>query len=118
MDTMSFGFDVIRQTWDEAKKLRELLEVRLYEISPVNWPAYAGAKIAQVRGGVSDELQAGFQSLLADIRAGRVLSDEGKASIIEAHTLLGEILSNSLSSEPLSSTPEMEPPQGTPSELK
>lgn len=127
VDTMSFGFDAIRQLWDETKKRRELLEVRLYEISPVNWPAYAGAKIAQVRDGVvSGDLAAGFQSLLADIRSGRVLPDEGRESIIEARALLDEILGfpvlgadgNSLSPEPPSGTLGVEPPSGTPSEAE
>ncbi len=39
---MSFGFSVIKELWDESKKptLREVLEVRLFEVSPTAFPAY------------------------------------------------------------------------------
>lgn len=42
---MSFGFSVIKQAWDETRRLRELLEVRLYEVSPVTWPAYEATRV-------------------------------------------------------------------------
>ena len=40
---MSFGFRVRREEWEEAKNdlpLRTLLEVELFDISPVTFPAY------------------------------------------------------------------------------
>lgn len=37
---MSFGFNVLREEWDEKKELRTLLEVKLVEVSPVAMPAY------------------------------------------------------------------------------
>jgi hypothetical protein len=39
---MSFGFRVLRQEWDETGDLlkRRLLEVELYDVSPVTFPAY------------------------------------------------------------------------------
>ncbi len=49
---MSFGFDVVKEKWPEAMKeeadklpLRELLEVRLIEISPVTRPAYPTTEV-------------------------------------------------------------------------
>jgi len=49
VDKMSFGFRVIKDAWSErdADVLREIQEVRLYEISPVPVPAYAGTYIEQ-----------------------------------------------------------------------
>ena len=46
---MSFGFQVIRCTWhediDAEFDLRELLELKLYEVSPVTFPAYDGTSV-------------------------------------------------------------------------
>lgn len=46
---MSFMFNTLRQEWieDEGKELiRELVEVRLYDVSPVTFPAYEGTDVA------------------------------------------------------------------------
>lgn len=41
VDSMSFGFQTIRDAWSEDNTSRELIEVRLFEVSPVTgWPAY------------------------------------------------------------------------------
>ncbi len=45
---MSFGFEVIKEGWDEKDQLsplRELKEIRLFEVSPVTFPAYAGTEV-------------------------------------------------------------------------
>lgn len=47
---MSFGFEVIKEqrnepTEDEPLPLREVLEVRLFEVSPVTFPAYEDTEI-------------------------------------------------------------------------
>ena len=50
---MSFGFSVVKDTWalGEGKNLdlREILEVRLFEISPVVFPAYEGTSV-EIKG--------------------------------------------------------------------
>lgn len=43
VDQMSFGFRTIRDNWskqDESVQQRELLEVQLFDVSPVTFPAY------------------------------------------------------------------------------
>lgn len=49
---MSFGFETVRDQWTEGKgnqdPLRELLEVRLFDVSPVTFPAYPQTDI-QIR---------------------------------------------------------------------
>lgn len=55
---MSFGFEVIKENVVRAEgqmDLREVLEVKLWEVSPVTYPAYTdteiGARAAEVRDG-------------------------------------------------------------------
>ena len=48
VDGMSIGFWVIRDRWtrpDDALPLREVLEIRLLEVSPVTFPAFDGTSI-------------------------------------------------------------------------
>lgn len=48
VDKMSFGFEVIKQVWrtrEGKPDLREILEVRLFEVSPVPLPAFDGTSV-------------------------------------------------------------------------
>lgn len=50
VDKMSFAFSPVKEAWvtddqDPNNDLRELLEVKLYEVSPVAFPAYAGTSV-------------------------------------------------------------------------
>lgn len=48
VDQMSFGFNVLRDKWEEVdgELIRTLLEVRLYEVSPVAMPAYPQTSVS------------------------------------------------------------------------
>lgn len=49
VDQMSFMFDVLEDTWDkdeEGQIIRTLRKVKLYEVSPVAFPAYPGTEIS------------------------------------------------------------------------
>ena len=50
IDQMSFGFQTVAEEWREGKDgepdLRTLKEVRLFDISPVTFPAYEGTAVA------------------------------------------------------------------------
>jgi len=49
VDSMSFGFQTVKDSWNEARTERVLEEIRLFEVSPVtSWPAYP-ATTASVR---------------------------------------------------------------------
>lgn len=48
LDSMSFGFTVSKDDWAPDLSRRELIEVRLHEVSVVTWPAYT-ATTATVR---------------------------------------------------------------------
>ena len=50
IDQMSFGFTVVKDSWTRASSdselpLRELRELRLFDVSPVTFPAYATTEI-------------------------------------------------------------------------
>jgi HK97 family phage prohead protease len=49
VDQMSFGFTALKENWTEdgvGFPLRELLEVKLWEVSPVTFPAYPDTTVA------------------------------------------------------------------------
>ena len=64
----SFGFQTIRDEWDYTNRdmpIRTLLEVKLFEVSPVTFPAYpqtsaeARAKVAEIRTRNGEGVDAG-----------------------------------------------------------
>lgn len=83
VDSMSFGFQAVKDSWTGATT-RELVEVRLFEVSPVTgWPAYAATSasvrdLAEVIDTPPDAVAEAFAAL-RDINAS--LTDE-------QHTLL------------------------------
>ena len=49
VDQMSFAFRAVKDNWTETtdgQKLRELLEVRLFDVSPVTYPAYEATEVS------------------------------------------------------------------------
>lgn len=77
IDSMSFGFQTVKDSWDfksDPKDLaeRELVEVRLFEVSPVTgWPAYpkTSASVRELAEAIEaepDELAAAFAVLRAE----------------------------------------------------
>ena len=49
VDQMSFGFRAIKTTWDDTdpkEPVRELNEVKLYDVSPVTYPAYPQTSVS------------------------------------------------------------------------
>lgn len=74
IDSMSFGFQVVKDSWSEDLAHRELVEVRLFEVSPVTgWPAYPATsasvrEMAETIDAEPDELAEAF-SVLRDPEA-------------------------------------------------
>lgn len=63
INQMSFGFQTLKEEWDKEEKLRTLVEVRLFDVSVVTFPAYPQTS-AHVRSvlksyGISLDLLAG-----------------------------------------------------------
>jgi hypothetical protein len=87
VDAMSIGFSVLDEDWDEdaqGQVIRTLNKIKLYEISPVAFPAYTGTE-AQVRatlagqGGERPQVPSEFRDLrrsvdhVSDIRRAQAL---------------------------------------------
>jgi len=79
IDQMSFAFNTVQDEWealDTANPIRTLKEVRLYEVSAVNYPAYPQTSIAVARCIVLQAISA--------MRKGRVLSGMNEGKLKEA----------------------------------
>ncbi len=46
IDKLSFGFEAVRDEWNDDRTERELVEVRLYDVSPVTFPAYPQTEVS------------------------------------------------------------------------
>ncbi len=77
VDSMSFGFNTIQDSWsglDSERADRELIEVRLWEVSPVTgWPAYPKTsasvrELAEAIGVDPDTLGASLEAVRAVVR--------------------------------------------------
>lgn len=69
---MSFGFRTLRDTWSKigpGKWLRTLLEVDLFDVSPVAFPAYPAAEVGMRGAGQDLEAQAGLKAAQANDEA-------------------------------------------------
>lgn len=78
VDQMSFGFRTIKDRWlktEQGEVTRELVEVRLFEVSPVAMPAYPQTD-AQVRTAETGRLQALLVQADHDL-----LDDTGRAEL-------------------------------------
>jgi HK97 family phage prohead protease len=100
IDSMSFGFNVIKDSWSSNGQTRTLESVRLFEVSIVSFPAY-GATTAQVRSNPTinpDQLA----DALLKLESGEEL-DEANANLItdvvnklKAQPEIDEVIDNGL----------------------
>lgn len=67
-DSMSFAFRVTRQEWNADYTERRILEVRLYDVSVVNYPANPAA-LAQIRQERTAPVRSGMSLALAQAQA-------------------------------------------------
>jgi uncharacterized protein len=100
IDSMSFGFNVIRDSWASDGKTRTLESVRLFEVSIVSFPAYE-ATVAQVRSAPTinpDELA----DALLKLESGEELDDKSAELItdvvakLKAQPEIEEVIDNGL----------------------
>lgn len=89
VDSMSFGFQAIRDSWNENLTERTLLEVRLFEVSPVTgWPAYPATSaavrhLAEMIDSAPEPLAEAFRIIASDDPAIR-LTDQQRDLVMAA----------------------------------
>ncbi|MGH2663677.1 MAG: HK97 family phage prohead protease [Actinomycetota bacterium] len=120
----SFMFRVIREDWyfsdpedDEDLDRRTILEVKLYDVGPVTWPANLNTSIGLRSGAVNRELARelgpqGLEGLLVRMRSGQPLTS---CDLGVARALLDEMGTNRRNSkDPAEADPPADPPAGDP----
>lgn len=85
IDAMSFGFEVVAEKWEKGQThdTRTLLDVDLYEVSPVLFPAYPATSLA-ARSLVARAAEAG-PDLEREMRAVAARRDAALAAAPAAH---------------------------------
>lgn len=97
VDTVSLGFDAIREIWDSEEEDRTVLEARLWEISAINWPAYPDSTIDNVRA--FERLPAYLDAVLNELRQGKTIADEDVTKLTEARGLIDEVIASADSAD-------------------
>jgi HK97 family phage prohead protease len=90
IDSMSFGFNVIKDSWSRDGQTRTLESVRLFEVSVVSFPAYESTT-AQVRSA---------QTINPDQLADALLKLESGEELDEANATLITDVVNKLKAQP------------------
>lgn len=96
IDRMSIGYDIVQDEIDRNEGTRLLKELRLFEFSPVTFPANDEAIISQVKS-ITDMEQLlskaiGGQEMTRLLKEGRVLSKSTANKIVTAIEALNEVL--------------------------
>lgn len=102
---LSIGYDSIKESFDNSSNTRHLLELRLWEYSPVTWAANEMAVVTGVKN--AGDLEALLLKIAQikdlGLKAGRVLSAQNMSRLEEAIKTLQDIYA-SAQSEPDKST--------------
>jgi HK97 family phage prohead protease len=101
---MSFGFNVIKDSWNSEGTERRLKSVRLFEVSAVVWPAYASTEAA-VRG---LDLVAQRASVDADQLADVMLKIEEGADLSTEQAELMKTVVENLAPKSEEATPDVD----------
>lgn len=100
---MSFGFRAVKDRWhidEKGETLRELLEVQLFDVSPVTFPAYPQTEV---------HVRAVMDAVLTRMQAGEAIAPEERAAMALAlENLKGSLLEPGA---PHSRTAQTEPGQ-------
>lgn len=94
VDRNSFAFEATRESWDKDSDpwLCTVEKCTVWEVSPVNWPAYAGSVIDSVRSEVlASPMAEAMKDALETLRSGREVSPSALRAIEEAASLARDI---------------------------
>jgi HK97 family phage prohead protease len=117
---LSIGYRTVKNQWDAERKANKLLEVKLYEVSLVTFPANELASLTAIKSeSLEDEAIQTVTEITREIKAGRMLSAANRAKLQSAlDTLLALLAASedddddkeaakSKASEPLSHSAEI-----------
>jgi uncharacterized protein len=85
LNAMSIGFDVTKQVLDEKKKIRDIIELDLGELSIVDIPGISSARISDVKTADPARLKRTIEEALRDVGLSR---QEAKAFIADGFKAL------------------------------
>lgn len=111
IDTMSIGYDVVKDSLSDDGSTRLLHELKLYEFSPVTFPANPDTAVTAVKKAAMMGIDFDIEELTKLIKAGRMLS---ATNLDKLRTMMAELNELITTAEPLSSTLDTtpEPPKG------
>lgn len=90
IDQMSFAYDVVdgAKSTKDGEDVYEIRDLKLYEVSVVTVGANSETEVLAVK-----QVPATADRILADVKAGRVLSAKNENELRNAHQALGRVLS-------------------------
>lgn len=71
----SFAFRSVKEEWDKEEKKRTIIEARLFDVSPVTYPAYPTTSLA-----LREEVLSGLGFDIEEFSSAIIRAKEGKAS--------------------------------------
>jgi HK97 family phage prohead protease len=90
INTMSIGFDPIAELYLKEENTYDVKEARMYEASPVYWPAYESATIDQVRS--IEEMIPVFNRMMSVLENGGTLSAEQIGQLTQLRSRIASLL--------------------------
>jgi HK97 family phage prohead protease len=88
IDGLSIGYSVLPGGERYERGVRLLTNLKLHEVSLVTYPMNTLSRVTGIKQG----LEARFESIMTEIKGGRVLSASNRALVQEAHDAMGAML--------------------------
>jgi HK97 family phage prohead protease len=86
LDGLSIGYSVLQERYERGVRL--LLKLKLHEVSLVTFPMNTSSRVTGIKAGLEQR----FESIMAEVKGGRVLSSANRALVQEAHDAMGAML--------------------------
>jgi uncharacterized protein len=90
INSMSIGFDPLVEAYIKEENLYDVHEARMFEASPVYWPAYESASIDQVRS--LDQVMPFFNRMMAVLENSGELASEQIGQLTQLRARIGQLL--------------------------
>ena len=108
LNTMSIGFDDLsKDNYDKERNLFTVREAKMYEASPVYWPAYESATIDQVRS--LEQLVPLLGRFMSVMESGETLSDEQIGQLTQIRSRITSLLDRPAEESPDETTESVAP---------